>query len=50
MALTDALIGDKPVKVEVDISDNARNIIVVVLFFITVLTISVLRSKKTVEK
>lgn len=47
-ALTDALIGDKPIKVEVNLSDSARNAVIgicITFFLLTIAVISTVKNK-----
>jgi hypothetical protein len=46
MALTDTLIGDKPVKVEVSITKDVRNIVIAVLVSFVIITFLIVRHRK----
>ncbi len=52
MALTDALIGDKPIKVEIEIEKQTKIVLVAFIFVITIGLFIIIRSsaKASVNK
>jgi hypothetical protein len=46
MALQDTLIGDKPVKVEVDFSQRVQTTVIIVIIAFVIITYLVIRHRK----